>query len=390
MMSPMSTPAGWGPSHQTARRRRRPWWVTVPGYALLGVWFFEWGTTATFLLIVLPVLIVLFTIQRIVTKGPKAAKSWATAAIARLDDPLQVVRDGALEDGGGVYLGLMENGDWQHARAERAVLLLGPPRSGKTSGVIIPGVLSHTGPAVCASTKPDVARATARARSRFGRVWMFDPTGANAGAGAEQLRWSPVRASSSWDGALLMARAMTAAAGVGTGTTHGSHWAKRSQALLAPFLHAAALDGRDMESVVDWVMRHELDEAGILLEQERASRLAFGSLIGLLNTEDRERASIFSAAADALQAYSSETALAAAKDPNFSAEQFVAGEDTPTSRAACVEGCCSRWTRWRTSRRWRSCRRSPQKAAGRGSIFSPPCRTSPRPAQGGDRQRTDS
>jgi hypothetical protein len=32
-----------------------------------------------------------------------------------------------------------------------------------------------------------------------------------------------------------------------------------------------------MESVLDWVMRHELDEAGILLEQEQASRLAFGS-----------------------------------------------------------------------------------------------------------------
>jgi type IV secretory pathway TraG/TraD family ATPase VirD4 len=208
------------------------------------------------------------------------------------------------------------------------VLLLGPPRSGKTSGVIIPGLLSHTGPVVCTSTKPDVARATARARSRLGRVWVFDPTGASRGAGAEHLRWSPVRVSASWDGAVLMARAMTAAAGVGSGTTHGSHWAKRSQALLAPFLHAAALDGRDMESVLDWVMRHELDEAGILLEQERASRLAFGSLLGLLNTEERERASIFSAAADALQAYTSEAALEAAKNPNFSPEQFVASEDT--------------------------------------------------------------
>jgi type IV secretion system protein VirD4 len=337
MMSPMSTPAGWGPSHQTARRRRRrPWWVLVPGYALLAVWFFEWQTTTTFLLIVLPVLIVLFALERIAARGPKAAKAWATAAIARLDDPLQVVRDGSLEDGGGVYLGIKEDGDWQHARSERAVLLLGPPRSGKTSGVIIPGVLSHTGPVVCTTTKPDVARATARARSRFGRAWVFDPTGSNGGAG-EQLRWSPVRASANWDGALLMARAMTAAGGVGTGTTHGSHWAKRSQALLAPFLHAAALDGRDMESVVDWVMRHELDEAGILLEQERASRLAFGSLIGLLNTEDRERASIFSAAADALQAYNSEAALEAAKDPNFQPEQFVASEDTVYIHAPAEE-----------------------------------------------------
>jgi type IV secretion system protein VirD4 len=75
-------------------------------------------------------------------------------------------------------------------------------------------------------------------------------------------------------------------------------------------------------------MRHELDEAGILLEQEQASRLAFASLLGLFNTEDRERASIFSAAADALQAYTSEAALDAAKDPNFDPAAFVGSRDT--------------------------------------------------------------
>jgi type IV secretory pathway TraG/TraD family ATPase VirD4 len=68
-------------------------------------------------------------------------------------------------------------------------------------------------------------------------------------------------------------------------------------------------------------MRHELDEAGILLTA-KPIRTRPGA------TEERERASIFSAAADALQAYSSEAALEAAKDPNFSPEQFVASEDT--------------------------------------------------------------
>ncbi|MGB0092708.1 MAG: TraG/TraD/VirD4 family protein [Solirubrobacteraceae bacterium] len=83
-----------------------------------------------------------------------------------------------------------------------------------------------------------------------------------------------------------------------------------------------------METVVDWVLRHELDEAGIMLEQETASRLAFGSLLGILNTEDRERASIFSAAADALDAYSLEAALDAAKEPNFHPAAFVSSGDT--------------------------------------------------------------
>jgi type IV secretion system protein VirD4 len=323
-MPPMSSPSGWGPSHQTSRRKGslRSWvllvWV-VMGVAFIGAGQVAWAIVSAAIVVVLLIVVA-------VERSRRMVNALAVEMLAGSDDPLGNVRELAQEYGGGVYLGLRADGDWQLSRPERAVLLLGPPRSGKTSGVIIPGLLAHTGPAVCTSTKPDVARATRRARSRFGRVWMFDPTGASAGSGGEELRWSPVRASARWDGALLMARAMTA--GVGDGTVHGSHWAKRSQALLAPFLHAAALDGRDMESVVDWVMRHELDEAGILLEQERASRLAFGSLLGLLNTEERERASIFSAAADALQAYSSEAALEAAKDPNFDPEAFIASEDT--------------------------------------------------------------
>ena len=46
------------------------------------------------------------------------------------------------------------------------MLLLGPPRSGKTSGVIIPAVLAHAGPAVVHLDQADVARATARAAAR--------------------------------------------------------------------------------------------------------------------------------------------------------------------------------------------------------------------------------
>ncbi len=81
------------------------------------------------------------------------------------------------------------------------MLLLGPPRAGKTSGVIIPALIAHVGPAVSTSTKSDVARATRPARSRSGRTWVFDPTGTGGGSGESQaLRWSPVRSSVLWDG----------------------------------------------------------------------------------------------------------------------------------------------------------------------------------------------
>jgi type IV secretion system protein VirD4 len=149
----------------------------------------------------------------------------------------------------------MDNGDWQHARPERAVLLLGLPRSGKTSGVIIPGLLSHAGRAVCTSTKLDVARATSRARSRSGRVWVFGATGANRGAGDEELRWSPVRASVRWDGAMLMARRDDGGSGRWDRDDARVALGQALPSAASAVFARAALDGRDMESVLDWVMR---------------------------------------------------------------------------------------------------------------------------------------
>src|SRR5215471_17451594 len=45
-------------------------------------------------------------------------------------------------------------------RAEDSVAIVGPPRVGKTAGVLIPQLAMFAGPAVCTSTKPDVLSAT--------------------------------------------------------------------------------------------------------------------------------------------------------------------------------------------------------------------------------------
>jgi type IV secretory pathway TraG/TraD family ATPase VirD4 len=320
----------WGPSHQTGRSVPG-WKLVVQVILLVGLISVLQGalrgkSTATITVVVAMLVVLAAAVLPSRAQRRLLARLRGRRQREPVGDSLQKVRAAAARNWGGVYLGVTSRREWRFARAERAVLLLGPPRSGKTSAVIIPALLSHTGPAVSTSTKPDVCRGTSRVRSDDGRVWVFDPTGSAASGGAQELRWSPVLPSGSWDGALLIARAMTA--NIGAGTTDRSHWANRAQALLAPMLHAAAVHGRDMESVVDWVMRHDLDEPGILLEDQRCCKLAFGNLIGLLNTEERERSSIFSATADALQAYSSEHALATARDPNFDAAAFVRSAGT--------------------------------------------------------------
>ncbi len=56
-------------------------------------------------------------------------------------------------------------------------MILGPPRSGKTSAVMIPALMACLRAAVSTSTKPDVMRATIPARAEIGEVWLFDPAG---------------------------------------------------------------------------------------------------------------------------------------------------------------------------------------------------------------------
>jgi type IV secretion system protein VirD4 len=319
------SPDGWGPQHQApaspARRRVRK--------VVIGIIYIWIGAHTLTGLLALGILC--WLARRF---GPHlratARRRWQDRRNhprARATDPLVEARGRALDAGGGAYLGVDRRGGWCVSPAEHGLLLLGPPRSGKTSGVIIPSVLAHTGPVVSTSTKADVLQATGGARSEQGRVWEFDPTGRGATPGVQRLRWSPVTAAGGWDGALVMARAMVSGSRIGAGVTDSTHWSKRATALLAAVLHAASVDGQAIDVVCDWIARHDLDTPGAVLTHA-GSLQACRLLVGLQNTEARERSSICSAALDALDAYSSDAALVAASDPNFDADAFVAGEDT--------------------------------------------------------------
>jgi type IV secretory pathway TraG/TraD family ATPase VirD4 len=244
-------------------------------------------------------------------------------------DPTHAVRARSLVHGGGAFLGQSATGRWVASHPEHAVLVLGPPRSGKTSAVVIPALLASPGAVVCTSTKPDVMHATAGARTTIGQVWLFDPTGEHdlLPAGARRLHWSPVAAADSWDRALHLARAMTAATFSGAGTTNESHWRERSAALLAPLLLAANLGRHNVGDVLRWVLRGELDPPAQNLT-DHDQTVAGDVLAGIARTDSRERSSILSATAGALAAYNADATRRAASRPNFDPDRFAAGTDT--------------------------------------------------------------
>ncbi len=211
---------------------------------------------------------------------------------------------------------------------EHAALVLGPPRSGKSSGLVVPNVLAAPGPVVSTSTKPDVLAATLAVRRRLGRCWLLDPTGTVATPeGVTALRWSPVVAARSWDEALVVTRALTGAARPDSRGGEALHWTERAEALVAPLLHAAALAGLDMRQVVTWVLTHDLTTPRATLSGHRAA-LGAAVLDGLDKSDQREMSGIWSTAASVLAAYRSEAVLASAGEPNFDPAGFSAGRDT--------------------------------------------------------------
>ena len=250
------------------------------------------------------------------------------ALLAASDRPLVLLRDTSLQRGGGVFLGLgVQSREWITAHPEQAVMVLGPPRSGKTSSVIIPAVLSAPAAVVSTSTKLDVLHATAGARSMWGQVWLFDPSGQEeVPAGVRRLRWSPVDPRGSWDDSLTVSRAMVGAAALGTGGD-SEYWNERAGALLAGLLRAATVEGRGIRDVRAWVLREELDVPTVILENN-GEDLALDVLQGVARTGERTASGIFSTASSVLSAYNSEAALRNCESPNFDSDAFVASTDT--------------------------------------------------------------
>ena len=240
---------------------------------------------------------------------------------------LSELRDHTALAGGRLYAGSVAGG-LALADPEQALLVIGPPRSGKTSAVAIPNVLAAPGPVVVTSTKADILAATVGVRSTMGRCWLFDPTGASGEPdGVKRLRWSPVASATTWDSALVLARAMTTAARPSGRHGESAHWTERAEALLAPLLAAANLRGEGIEEVLRWVLRQDTSEAAAAL---LSSGVALGAdvLSGIDATDPREQSGIWSSAAGVLAAYRSDAVLDNSSPANAAPESLAASYDT--------------------------------------------------------------
>jgi len=178
-----------------------------------------------------------------------------TMGVAATEKAARRLRPGGLERPApfvrpeGILLGRL-GGREVCAGWEDSLLVVGPPRSGKSSSLVVPATVEAPGAVVVTSTRPDVLRAAARLRAEVGPVFVFDPDGLASGSGVEPLPWSPVAGAEDVSVALRRARAMVGAGGK-TGPD-GDFWTGAGSDLLARLLVAAAVGDRTAEDLASW------------------------------------------------------------------------------------------------------------------------------------------
>jgi type IV secretion system protein VirD4 len=150
------------------------------------------------------------------------------------------------------YAVRLGRGQWfrrLYARMEDQVLIMAAQRTGK-SGIVADRILDHPGPVLATSTRADLYESTAGARALRGPVHVFNPQG--VGGVPSTLKWNLLGPCKD----LVMARRMASWLKV-PGTAGDLRWFEaKGDVALAALLWAAAVTGRTILDVYEWVQLH--------------------------------------------------------------------------------------------------------------------------------------
>ncbi|MEG3614652.1 type IV secretory system conjugative DNA transfer family protein [Isoptericola haloaureus] len=130
---------------------------------------------------------------------------------------------------------------------ERPVYVLGPARSGKGVGVVVPAILAAPGACVTTSTRTDNLEATAGCRAERGPVEVFNLEA--SGGRPHTIRWSPLEGCEVPRIAMKRAKLLVGSSGLGG---DNAVWATSAGGIVMALLYAAAISGRTIADVYRW------------------------------------------------------------------------------------------------------------------------------------------
>ncbi|NIY65617.1 type IV secretory system conjugative DNA transfer family protein [Streptomyces malaysiensis] len=125
------------------------------------------------------------------------------------------------------------------------------PRSGKTTSLAIPTMLSAPGAVLLTSNKAagDAFTTAYEARAKAGAVWTMDPQ--QIAHAAREMWWNPLDSARTLDGANRLAGHFLAASV--DASQQGDFWSKAGSNILSQLLLAAALDERPITDIMQWL-----------------------------------------------------------------------------------------------------------------------------------------
>ncbi|MBU7598878.1 TraM recognition domain-containing protein [Streptomyces sp. P38-E01] len=153
----------------------------------------------------------------------------------------------------GILLGNLQGSRRHEVRMgfEDVAVAIMAPRSGKTTSLAIPSMLSAPGPVLLTSNKAggDAFTTAYEARARAGTVWTMDPQ--QIAHAERQMWWNPLASAKTLDGANRLAGHFLAASV--DASQQGDFWSKAGSNILSQLLLAAALDERPITDIMQWL-----------------------------------------------------------------------------------------------------------------------------------------
>jgi type IV secretion system protein VirD4 len=260
----------------------------------------------------------------------------------------------------GIFVGWLAAGrsSWSMlvASQEDSVAVLGPPRVGKTSGVLIPAAMTWPGSLISASTKPDVLKATRGRRLSHavvhdGDVYVYAPTERREHiAGARCVGWSPV--SGCEDATTCEVRVQKMLGPDKEDKGDNKFFRQAAATVMRGYFHAAALSKCGVRHMKSWIDSMNVQEAIEILEdcadRSHAARDYASGLKGIAKQPPETKAGTFGTVSERLAGIvGNAAALENADHGDFDVDQFlrtastlyiISPEDTMTVIAPLVAG----------------------------------------------------
>ncbi len=285
--------------------------------------FFSGGGLYQVLVLLVPTLFAFYR-ATIVIQGPEglrrsknaylgSARFASSEEITKLQQGLELGRDPT-------------SGQPVRVKVESSLITFAPPRTGKTSGLILPNLAfsepnAWSGPAVILDTKGEIYLASAARRRALGRtVVCLDPTGLVGGTD----RWNPL-ARIKADNVLYLQRTARALLPGGTARdANGSYFENRAVDYLVGVFIAALTLGAPTPNLLPKLIK---DKAKLIATLEGlGDNNAARSTLGILHAEDRVREPIESSVQQALSWMNDPRLQALVSENSFDLTKLAAGE----------------------------------------------------------------